>query len=575
MSISEHDYVEAQAVLAGLARSGIPGLPAAATRTTNKAATSAPDAAARVAPDRTLAPVTWSEQMFRELIEALPDAVVLINAAGAIVLVNTETEKMFGYSRTDLLGHAIEQLVPQRFRGAHVGHRTRYFTEMRARPMGRGLVLMGRRRNGEEFPVEISLSPLHTGQGPLATSVIRDVSHREREEAKFRTLVENIPAVTFFAPLDESAPELYVSPQIEQLLGFSRKEWLEDPVLWYRQLHPEDRERWNRQFAPTCAAGTPFRSVYRFIAKDGRVVWVHGSANLVCDADGRPLFLQGVAFDVTSIKEAEVAVREAQESLRALNAELEQRVRERTEALDRSMAELRERTDELEQFSYVASHDLREPLRTLVNFPQRLAREYAGKLDAQADEWINRIINGGTRMRQLIDDLSQYARVIRRDRAFGPTDCGSVARDACANLQASLEESGAVVAIGELPTVLGNQQQLMLLYQNLIGNAVKFRDTVRPVHVEVGAQRDGDGWLCWVRDNGIGIEKKYLSRIFGLGERLHAASKYAGTGFGLAICEKIVTRHRGRIWATSELGQGSTFCFTLPETPEVDSNASG
>lgn len=575
MSISEREYVEAQAVLAGLARSGVPGLPAAAPRTTDKAAASAPDAAARLAPDQTLAPVSWSERMFRELIEALPDAVVVINAAGAIVLVNTETEKMFGYSRTDLLGHAIEQLVPQRFRAGHIGHRMRYFTEMRSRPMGRGLVLMGRRKNGEEFPVEISLSPLHTGDGSLATSVIRDVSQRAREVAKFRTLVENIPAVTFFAPLDESAPELYVSPQIEHLLGFSSKEWIEDPVLWYRQLHPEDRERWNRQFAPTCAAGTPFRSVYRFIAKDGRVVWVHGSANLVRDADGRPLFLQGVAFDVTSIKEAEVAVREAQESLRALNAALEQRVRERTEALDRSMDELRERTDELEQFSYVASHDLREPLRTLVNWPQRLAREYAGKLDAQADDWINRIINGATRMRQLIDDLSQYARVIRRDRAFAPTDCAAVARDACANLQASLEESGAQVALGELPAVLGNQQQLMLLYQNLIGNAVKFRDPLRPVHVEVGAQRDRDGWLCWVRDNGIGIEEKYLQRIFGLGERLHPASRYAGTGFGLAICEKIVTGHGGRIWVTSELGQGSTVYFTLPQMPEVDNDQSG
>jgi light-regulated signal transduction histidine kinase (bacteriophytochrome) len=233
------------------------------------------------------------------------------------------------------------------------------------------------------------------------------------------------------------------------------------------------------------------------------------------------------------------------------------------------MAELRERTDELEQFSYVASHDLREPLRTLVNWPQRLAREYAGKFDAQADDWINRIINGATRMRQLIDDLSQYARVIRRDRAFGPTACAAVARDACDNLQASLEESGAVVELGDLPTVLGNQQQLMLLYQNLIGNAVKFRDPGRPVRIDVGAQREGDSWLCWVRDNGIGIDEKYLRRIFGLGERLHAASKYAGTGFGLAICEKIVTGHRGRIWATSEAGQGSTFFFTLVEpTPD-------
>src|SRR5207302_3369374 len=125
----------------------------------------------------------------------------------------------------------------------------------------------------------------------LVTAVIRDVRARKREEAKFQTLVENIPAVTFIAPLDESSPELYVSPQIEQLLGFSQKEWLEDPVLWHRQLHPEDRDRWNLHFAPTCANGTPFRAAYRFIAKDGRVVWVHASANLVRDSKGKLLFL--------------------------------------------------------------------------------------------------------------------------------------------------------------------------------------------------------------------------------------------------------------------------------------------
>src|SRR5262249_38031401 len=211
----------------------------------------------------------------------------------------------------------------------------------------------------------ISLSPLPTEHGPLVTSVIRDVSRRKRDEAKFRTMVETIPAVTFFAPLGEEAPEIYVSPQIEQLLGFSQKEWIEDPVLWHRQLHPDDRERWNHQFAPTCASGTPFQAIYRFLAKDGRVVWVHGSAQLVRDADGRPIFLQGIAFDITMIKEAEAA-------LAQMNAELERRVHERTEALDRSLKELRDKTAELEHFAYVASHDLKQPLRTLVNYPQKL-----------------------------------------------------------------------------------------------------------------------------------------------------------------------------------------------------------
>jgi len=489
----------------------------------------------------------------RSLLEVLQDALVVIDRDGTIVLVNARTEEMFGYDRDELLGQAVELLVPERLRRAHVAHRTAYFAAPRGRPMGAGLELWGRRRDGTEFPVEISLTPLETEHGTLVTSCVRDITARKRAEAKFRTLVENIPAVTFLAPLDESVPEFYVSPQIERLLGFSQKEWLEDPVLWHRQLHPDDRDRWNVDFAPTCAEGVPFHSVYRFLAKDGRVVWVHGSAQLVRDADGRPLFLQGVAFDVTTLEEAKQA-------LSRLNTELDERVRQRTE-------ELEERTDELETFAYVASHDLREPLRTLVNYPQRLIKHYAGKLDEQADDWINRIINGADRMRKLIDDLAQYSRILRRDRVLVPVDCAEVFEQARAALGAALQQSGAELTAGALPRVMGNEQQLMLLFMNLIGNAVKFCCPDQPVRVEVGCRRDGDGWLFWVRDNGIGIEPKYLQRIFGLGERLHPASRYPGTGFGLAICEKIVTRHAGHIWAESELGQGSTFYFTLPDAP--------
>jgi light-regulated signal transduction histidine kinase (bacteriophytochrome) len=212
----------------------------------------------------------------------------------------------------------------------------------------------------------------------------------------------------------------------------------------------------------------------------------------------------------------------------------------------------------------VASHDLREPLRSLVTWPQLLARDYQDRLDEKGHDMIRRIINGASRMRRLLDDLSQYSRVVRRDRALQATDGTAVAREALANLQAAIEESEAEVVLGELPTVRGNAQQLMLLFQNLIGNAVKFRDPQRRIRVEIGAQPHQAGWLLWVRDNGIGIESKYLKRIFGLGERLHSAAKYAGTGFGLAICEKIVAGHGGRVWAESESGKGSTFYFTLP-----------
>ncbi len=372
-------------------------------------------------------------------------------------------------------------------------------------------------------------------------------------EARYRTLVEGIPAVTFMAALDEGVNELYVSPQIETLLGFSQKEWLEDPILWYTQLHPDDRDRWHEEFARTCASGEPFRSVYRFVARNGRVVWVHGEAKVVRDDDGRPLFLQGVAFDITAIKQAE-------EELKAMNQLLEQRVEERTADLVRSNAAL-------ERFGYVIAHDLRAPLRTIKSYTQKLPAAALAQLDPEAGDDLTRIINAADRMRVQIDDLLTYSRVRTQGKELAATDCAAAVAAACANLQADIEESGALLSADALPMVMADRTQLVQLFQNLLSNALKFR-AEHPPHIHVRVRRDGDDWLLSVDDNGIGIEAQYLERIFGLGERLHSITKYPGNGIGLATCEKIVQRHGGRIWASSPgPDRGSTFHFTLAAVP--------
>jgi PAS domain S-box-containing protein len=283
-------------------------------------------------------------------------------------------------------------------------------------------------------------------------------------------------------------------------------------------------------------AGEPRTCRHEFVHADGSKHWID-------------ILLSPLSDETGAITHVIEAIRDITEQIEAL--------RRRTEELSRSNADL-------EQFAYVASHDLQEPLRMVSSYVQLLAKRYGGRLDADADAFIAFALDGANRMQTLIRDLLAYSRVGTKGKNFEPIDCKTVFNRALSDLQLAIQESQATVTHDPLPTVVADETQLEEVFQNLIGNAIKFRET-EPPRVHVSAKERKREWLFSFQDNGIGIDPKYRERVFAIFQRLHGRGKYAGTGIGLAICKKIVNRHGGRIWVESQPGHGSIFYFTLPK----------
>ncbi|MGA7971154.1 MAG: ATP-binding protein, partial [Terriglobales bacterium] len=355
------------------------------------------------------------EGRYRGLLEAAPDAMVVVNTAGEIVLLNVRAEKQFGYNRDELVGQKMTNIVPDGFAERLIADALRSTADALAQQIGTGIELTGRHKNGSEFPIEIMLSPLESAEGILVTAAIRDISVRKQAELNL--------------------------------------------------LH-------------------------------------------------------------------------------------------KIEELNRS-------NEELGQFAYIASHDLQEPLRMVASYTQLLSRRYKGKLDAEADEFIAFAVDGAGRMQRLIQDLLAFSRVGTKGQEMLDTSSEDALQQAIINLRGAIEESGALVTHDPLPGVLADEMQLTQLFQNLIGNGIKYQNPGIP-KVHISATRNGGKkWTFAVKDNGLGIDSQYFERIFGMFQRLHKREEFAGTGIGLAICKKIVERHGGTISVESQPGQGSTFSFAL------------
>lgn len=467
------------------------------------------------------------------LVETSPDFICLTSVEGKMTYLNSAGRRLAGLSLDeDVTGKLHEEFISPadvpKLRGdvigslLSVGHWAGEF-ELRHFKTGEALPL--------HFTAVLIKDP-STGE-PRAMAAIgrdmREMKKKEEEIQRMALIVENsLDMILLSVPGGET---IFFNRAGRRMLGIGEDEDLKalNPADY---LFPGDLEKALNVITPTLMKEGRWEGEFRFRnPKTGDPVFLHFTSVVMKDAKtGKPNLTASIGRDITERKKIE---------------------------------ELARSNQELEQFAYVASHDLQEPLRMIASFVQLLARSYEGKLDAEADEYIHHTVEGVKRMQALILDLLAYSRLGSASQPFAPVDCAEALRQTLLNLDASLKESGAKVAAGPLPGVNGDFNQIVQLFQNLIANAVKFHGK-NPPEILVEAQARDGGWLFSVRDRGIGIDPQYAEQIFEIFKRLHNRSEYPGTGIGLAICKKVVTRHGGRIWVESQPGEGACFYWTLP-----------
>lgn len=478
----------------------------------------------------------------KSILENAVDGIVTMNEKGLIQSINPAAEIIFGYQEQEIINKEAKTLIPLLFHKSYDRYLQKHKTSEKKTTI-KDQEITGQRKDKSLFPMELSVAEVKLHNKTFFTNFIRDISERKvlEKELKYReqlfsTFVNAAPVMMWMLDADNK-PLLFndtwlkfTNNTLDQELS---KAW--DDKL----IHLDDRKKVTREYNRSIKLRQEFDLEYRLLRHDGVFRWLREI--------GVPYRINniyhgfiGIGLDITKRKHADTQINTY------------------TKELERS-------NEELEQFAYVASHDLQEPLRMVSSYTQLLARRYQDKLDEDANEFIAFAVDGANRMQTLIQDLLSYSRVGKHKRNVISVDLEQQLQCVLINLKIIIEESNAqIIYPKELPQVMGDESQIQQLFQNLISNAIKYRAEDRPCIIQLNYKQSGTMWQFTVQDNGIGMEEEYFKRIFVIFQRLHGKEKFSGTGIGLAVSKRIVEGHGGKIWLESELGVSTTFYFTLP-----------
>ena len=493
-----------------------------------------------------------SEQKFFKAFYTNPAAMTLNDEKGRWIDVNESFSKLTGYSKSELIGYNAAELDI-----IDTKKREHYITELQEKGSKQDTEFEMQTKSGEKRFIISNSESIELENEIMHITFIYDVTQLKENENKIKklnddlnrwvnelnTLFEMLPmsvAITY----KKDARKMYANPTMEKLLGIS-------PGSNISQSAPQGDEPNYKSFKnghellpeelpiqKAIATAQPvYDSEYDIIRQDGRIINLHGHAVPLFHDDGNVRGAIGAFDDITALKQAE-------------------------EKLKKTMDDLKRSNRELEQFAYVSSHDLQEPLRMISSFTQLLERRYKNKLDNDADEYIDFIVEGAQRMKYLIDDLLTFSRLNTQSKEFENVDLETILDIVLSNLTVFIKENNALITHDPLPTVTADESQMMQVFQNLIANAIKFHGS-KPPEIHIFAQKKNREWKFAVTDNGIGIDPEYKKQIFEVFKRLHTREEYPGSGIGLSVTQKIINMHGGNIWVESELGKGSTFYFTI------------